>query len=112
MTLSAPTNPRFAFFSSLLAREQLLETEAGRDVVLHQTAGLHERVADGRTDESEPLRLQGLAHGLGLRGLGGDVAESLEPTHERLATDERPQERVERPVLALHLAHSGRVAHG
>jgi hypothetical protein len=30
-------------------------------VVLHQTTRLHERVADGRTDESE-LRLQALAH--------------------------------------------------
>src|SRR4249919_4316871 len=94
--------PAGDLFSSLLAREQLLETEAGRDVVLHQTTRLHERVADGRTDESEPLRLQALAHGPGLRGLGGDVAESLEPTHERLAADERPEVRVERPVLAPH----------
>src|SRR6266508_6925346 len=55
---------------------QLCPPEARCYVVLHHADGLHERVADRRSDEPEPSLLQVLAHGPGLRSLGWDVRQT------------------------------------
>jgi hypothetical protein len=39
--------------------------EAARQVVIHQTGGLHERVTDGAAHEFEAALFQVLAHGVG-----------------------------------------------
>ena len=65
--------------------------EAAHDVVVHETACLHERVAHRRTDEPEPTRLQVLRHRLRLRRLRRDVAEPAVSIHLRGAADERPE---------------------
>ena len=46
-------------------------------MVVHHAGGLHEGVGDGRADEVEPLAFQGPGHGLGLRGLAGDIGRGL-----------------------------------
>src|SRR5437660_1086774 len=79
--------------------------KAVHDVIVDETAGLHERVADRRPDEPEAALLQVLAHRLRLGGLGRDLAEPLPPVHPRLAADEAPQVLTE----TLQLEHTPRV---
>src|SRR6185369_224518 len=68
--------------------------EAGHEVVVDHSGGLHEGVADGGADEGEAALLQLLAHLLRLRRLrrhlGGAPA-----VLDGLAADQVPEERVE-----------------
>src|SRR5262245_60690724 len=65
--------------------------EAVHDMVVHEAARLHERVADRRADEAEAALLQILAHRLRLWRLGGDLPDLAPAVHERLAVDEAPE---------------------
>src|SRR6266545_3551952 len=84
---------------------QLCPPEARCYVVLHHADGLHERVADRRSDEPEPSLLQVLAHGPGLRSLGWDVRQTPPRVLHRRPVDERPQVLGERPVICPDRQH-------
>ena len=61
-------------------------------VVVHEAAGLHERVTDRRPDEPEAAALELLRHRLRLVGLGRYLGERAPPVDLRLTADERPEE--------------------
>ena len=61
-------------------------------MVVHHPCRLHERVADGGTDEAEATTLERLAHRLGDRSRSGDVLESSPGVDDRRAAGELPQE--------------------
>src|SRR5690348_17729854 len=82
---------------------QLTVTETGREVVVHHTDGLHERVADGGSDELEPALHQGFAHGVRFARAGGQLAERAPVVQLRRSTDEAPKQRPERPFPRLIL---------
>ena len=62
--------------------------------VIHDHArGLHQCVANGRADEGESGLFQGLAHRQRFGSDRRDFAAVLEMVDDRLAADERPEER-------------------
>src|SRR5919197_320301 len=87
-------------------------TEAARHVVVDHADGLHERVADGRTDEPEAARLEVLAHGPGLRRLGGDIGERPPAVLDRPTLDEPPQVRIESSQFPSDLQAGPGVGYG
>src|SRR5438105_2227742 len=68
------SHPRAAKRGSRQA-SHLVVPEAVGGVVVDHADGLHERVADRRSDEPEAAPLEVAAHGLGGRRLGGDLTE-------------------------------------
>jgi hypothetical protein len=74
--------------------------EAVDGVVVDEPGGLHQRVADGRADEAEAAPLQLLAHRLRFVGLRRQLGKLPPAADERLAADERPQQRREALLLA------------
>ncbi len=61
--------------------------------VIHDHAGgLHQRIANGRTDEGETGLFQAFAHGHGLRGDRRDFAAILEMIDHRPVIHKRPEE--------------------
>src|SRR6266508_4109975 len=84
---------------------QLWRPEARCYVVIDHTDGLHERVADRRSDEPEPSLLQVLAHGPRLRSLGWGVRQTPPRVLHRHLVDERPQVLGERPDIRPDRQH-------
>src|ERR1051325_6719605 len=83
--------------------------EAGDEVIVHHPHRLHERVADGRTDEAESALEERLAHAV--RFFGARRKLSQRPARILLgdAADEAPEEAVERPFLLAELEERLRV---
>jgi hypothetical protein len=52
--------------------------------------GLHERMANGRTDETETPSFEILAHRIAVRGRLGDAAQVQRPAAQYLAARELP----------------------
>src|SRR5438270_9253925 len=73
-------------------------TEAREEVVVHHADGLHERVTDGRPDEAEPALDQGVAHGVGLTGARGQLAQAAAPVLLGYASHEGPEKASERSL--------------
>lgn len=76
----------------LTAVGQLRVTVAILGVVHDHARGLHERVANGRSDEGEAGFFQGTAHGFGLRSNRRDFAAVLEMIDLGYAADKRPEQ--------------------
>lgn len=72
--------------------DELRVAVAVLSVVHDHARGLHQRVADGRTDEGETGLFQAFAHGHGLWGDGGDFAAILEMIDHRAVIHKRPEE--------------------
>src|SRR2546430_4485035 len=80
---------------------QLAVTETGHEVVVHHADGLHERVADGGSDEVEPALHEGFAHAVRLACARGQVPERAPVVLLGRSTDEAPEKRPERPFPSL-----------
>jgi hypothetical protein len=101
--------------------------KAGDEVVVHHPDRLHERVADGGTDEAEAAFFQVLAHRVRFGRGGGNLLHRAAAVLPGLAIDELPGVAVEAAELALDrkerpgigdrgleleaVAHDARVAH-
>src|SRR5271163_2464999 len=59
-------------------------------MLIHDSDGLHEGMANGRSDESEALLLQVPAHRIALSGGHCDIAETKRPAPQGLAARELP----------------------
>src|SRR3954451_24328573 len=84
MTMAPATGVTLLDFGVAVAPDQ---------VVVHQAARLHQRVADGGAHEAEAAPLQLLAHAVGRRRGGGHVGHLLPLVLQRLAVHEAPQHR-------------------
>lgn len=73
--------------------DQLRVAVAVLGVVHDHARGLHQRVANGRTDEGESGLFQGLAHRQRFGGDRRDFAAILEMIDDRLVANERPEQR-------------------
>lgn len=71
---------------------QVRVTVAVLGVVHDHAARLHERVANGRTDEGETGFFQGFAHGFSLRRNRRNLAAILEVIHLRYTADKGPEQ--------------------
>src|SRR5205085_2203903 len=69
---------------------QLRVAEAGDEVVVHHPHRLHERVADGRSDEAESALDERLAHAVGLLGARRELAQRAARVLFGRAADEAP----------------------
>src|SRR5215469_657668 len=76
--------------------------EAGDEVIVDQSDGLHKRVADGGTDEVEAAMLEVFAHVVALCSAGRDLLERTERVDARPAADELPDVAVEGSELFLN----------
>src|SRR2546422_6175268 len=76
----------------------LAVTEAGDEVVVHHAHRLHERIADGRSDEAEAALRQGVAHRVGFTGARREVAEGAAAILFGSPAHEAPEKHAERPV--------------
>src|SRR5207247_7738733 len=76
--------------------------ETTHDVVIDHADGLHVRVDDGGTDESEATAYQVLTEGVGLVGLRWDVLDRSRAILSRAPVDETPLISGETPELVLH----------
>lgn len=72
--------------------DQVRVTVAVLSVVHDHARGLHERVANGRSDEGEAGLFQGFAHGFSLGGDRRDFAAILEVIDLGHAADKRPEQ--------------------
>jgi len=72
-------------------------------VIVHETDGLHERVADRGSDKSEAPPLKIPAERVGLDCARGKVFEGPPPTDDRRAANEAPHIGVEAAELLLDL---------
>src|SRR3989475_9735423 len=81
----------------------LAVTEAGDEVVVHHAHRLHERIADGRSDEAEAALRQGVAHRVGFTGARREVAEGAAAILFGSPAHEAPEKHAERPVLCREL---------
>src|SRR6267142_4588974 len=88
---------------SLTAVLQLAVAEAGDEVVIHHAHRLHEGIADGRPDEAEATRRQGVAHRVGFTGARREVAERAAVILFGSPAHEAPEKRAERPVRCREL---------
>ncbi len=80
--------------SAILTAVRQLRVAVAITGVIHDHArGLHQRVANGRSDEGETGFFQAFAHFDGNRRDGRDFAAILEMIDHRLTTDERPEKR-------------------
>ncbi len=77
----------------LTAVDELRVAVAILSVIHDHARGLHQRVANGRSDEREPSLFQAFAHGNGFGGDRRDFAAILEMIDDRSVVDERPEER-------------------
>src|SRR4030081_582241 len=83
------------------ARRSPIPAKASSDMVVHEPAGLHERVADGRPDKAKAPLLEIPAHRVRLRGGGRNVSERPPPAAQRLPAHEPPDIAGERAELLL-----------
>src|SRR2546422_11626284 len=81
----------------------LAVTEAGDEVVVHHAHRLHERIADGRSDEAEAALRQGVAHRVGFTGARREVAEGAAAILFGSPAHGAPEKHAERPVPCLEL---------
>src|ERR1700737_1244858 len=81
-------------------------------MVVHEPAGLHESVADGRPHKAKAALLQIPAHRVRLRGGGRNVSQRPPPAARRLAAYESPDIAVERAELLLYAQQRLRVRDG
>src|ERR1700694_4274622 len=72
-------------------------------MVIHQSGGLHEGVADGRADEVEAALFQILAHRVRFRSARRNSLPQPPRVHSRFAPDKLPDVAVERAELLLDL---------
>src|SRR5258708_20342904 len=94
----SPSIPRYRsrsrdlelFEGGRMSRSAPIPTKASSDVVVHQPAGLHESVADGRPDKAKAALLQIPAHRVPLPGGGRNVAQPPPPAPQRLAAHQPP----------------------
>ena len=70
-------------------------------MVIDESRGLHEGIADGGADKVEAVGSKGLAHGAGFFGLGGYVGKALKGVSDGFAVYKAPKELVQRPMLGL-----------
>src|SRR5262245_28977010 len=98
--------------SSRRRSSQSAVPEASDHVVVHETDGLHERVADRGTDELEPAAGQLLAHATRLERLGGDLRERRPGVPDGASLDELPDELGEAAELPSDLEDFLRVDDG
>src|SRR5437763_7129245 len=75
---------------------------AGDEVVVDHASGLHQGVADCRTDELESAPQQVAAQRIGLRGTRGDIGQAPPPILLWLAADKTPQISIETAELFAH----------
>src|SRR5205807_4043497 len=80
----------------------LAVAEAADQVIINQTHGLHERIANRGTRKIEATPLQVLAHCVGLGGPSGNLFQAPPRVHARLSADELPDIVVESAELLLH----------
>src|SRR5919204_6600773 len=92
-----------------VALRQLVVTEAVGRVIVHETDGLHERIADRRTDEAESAPDKILAQGVGFRRPRRYLTQRLPVVHLRRTADELPDVLVEGAELLLHSQKRARV---
>src|SRR6185437_8245573 len=78
--------------------------EARRRMIVHHPGRLHERIADGRTDELEAAPAKLAAHRLARR-----ERLAVAGAAQRLRADEAPGELVEAAELFLHLEERARI---
>jgi hypothetical protein len=64
---------------------QFLPAEAGDDVIVDHAHRLHVGVDDGASDEAKSALLQVAAHGVGCRGAGRDLLDSIPGVSDRPA---------------------------
>src|SRR5258708_25281565 len=108
----SPSRDLELFEGGRMSRSAPTPTKASSDVVVHEPAGLHESVADGRPDKAKAALLQIPAHRVRLRGGGRNVAQRPPPAPQRLAAHESPDIAVERTELLLHAQQRLRVRDG
>src|SRR5260370_21441184 len=85
--------------------------KAVRDVVVHQTSCLHERITDSRADKFETAALQRFAHRFGFGSRDRNLA-GLSPSIDlRSAIDKLPEVSVERAEVFLDLYSGPAVRH-
>ncbi len=77
----------------LTAVDELRVAVAVAGVIHDHARGLHQRVANGRTDEREASLFQAFAHRQRFGGDRRDFAAIVEMIDDRLAADERPEKR-------------------
>lgn len=77
----------------LTAVDELRVAVAILGVIHNHARGLHQCVANGRTDEREPGLFQGFAHRQRFGGNRRDFAAILEMIDDRLVVHERPEQR-------------------
>src|SRR6185295_10114031 len=94
--------PRPATDSSRGTSAQLTITEAVDRVVVDHPDGLHERIANRRSDEAEAARQEILAQRVGFGGSRGKISQRLAPVLDRPSANEPPDILIERSELALH----------
>src|SRR5207248_1242046 len=86
-------------------------TKTRDEVVVHHADGLHERIADRRTDEAEAALDQGVAHGVGFARARGQLAQATPPVLLGYASHEGPEEHAEAALPLLEREKRPRVGH-
>jgi hypothetical protein len=81
-------------------------------MVVDQTDGLHERIADGRTHELEAAREQRFAQRSRFVARNRYVARRFRRIDDRRSIDERPHPPIERPMLACDLKKGSSIRNG
>src|SRR5262249_58018669 len=83
--------------------------EAIRRVIEYQATRLHERIADGRADESKTALAQRSAQLVGLQSARRHFAQGCPAVPFRFAADETPDKSIEGAKQPLRLAHRSSV---
>jgi hypothetical protein len=86
--------------------------EAVYNVIVYHSHRLHEGVADGGSDEVEPVTLEILADRIGVRRPRRDLLERPGRVESRLAFQELPEVAVEAAKFFLHFKKRLRVSNG
>jgi hypothetical protein len=85
--------------------------EAGDDVVVHHSNGLHEGVANCGSHKIEAAFFQGFAHGVGLGAARGKTIDRLPGIYARAALHKLPNVAIEAAALFLHLQKGPSISH-
>jgi len=80
--------------------------ETAYDVIIYHAYCLHERLTNGRSNKFKSPLNQILAHGIGLRGAGGNIRHLSPGILERFAINELPDVTVETSIFFLYLQKS------
>ena len=81
-------------------------------MIVHQTAGLHERIHNRRADKVKPAFFQILAEGVGGGRFDGNLPDIFPGVFNRLAADKTPDVRIEITELLDNFQITFRVLNG